>query len=746
VRPFAHAAVQEPGAGTGGWWSTVVALAREPGVAEVLLATLVVGAAALVWWRYARLGQQVRARSALLDYLLGAEQALHGDLDGAHARLARVVRTDPENHYARLLLGKVLTQRGEPEAAHQQHVCLRTAFGVDTAENDLLLAQSLLAAGLPREAADTAERALGAGGGRAAGWRFVYRARLQSGDFAGACAAGRRLLELLPPGAERDALAVDVARATAQTGGERLTRGDAAGARELLHAARRLAPDAPPVALLAARVDAHERGLEHAVRALLTGPDPVAATSRALVAVRAQLPAVTAATLPAATFAGLAPPRRWACRCCRAPLAAPGGPCPRCDAPDAAEATEPRLVETIDSAARTMDAIDVNDAHLARLVAHALDGSGRERELARAELLALRERAVTAVLRAAWHTTEHRQDAAIEVLRAMGPGIAPALFAASDALGEQRVLPLGSRSPAALVGRVVQGFDRAALPHVEPLFASARPAHRKILIDFFLGLADPEQFQLVLERFAPIEIVHRLNKADAAVLIRFLQAVPGGHATEALLRDGTFYRDEELLAAIAGAADPRVLHAVYVARGASRAGTKVALAALADLGLADAAERVLADLGDGPLRYVLQAFADPECDPAVRPRLRRLLVRCGAAAAAALCDGFGPEPTALDDELRELLAAIGDAAVAPLQAAYEHSGWLEKVGARLVSRHTNRRVQVVLALQQIGSGAAVAALRALAQGERDSALRARLQHALEGGGHTAAGGADGPAR
>ena len=34
----------------------------------------------------------------------------------------------------------------------------------------------------------------------------------------------------------------------------------------------------------------------------------------------------------------------------------------------------------------------------------------------------------------------------------------------------------------------MQGFDRSALPHVGSLFASARPEHRKILIDFFLGL------------------------------------------------------------------------------------------------------------------------------------------------------------------------------------------------------------------------------------------------------------------
>ncbi len=48
----------------------------------------------------------------------------------------------------------------------------------------------------------------------------------------------------------------------------------------------------------------------------------------------------------------------------------------------------------------------------------------------------------------------------------------------------------------------------------------------------------------------------------------------------------------------------------------------------------------------------------------------------------------------------------------------------------LISRHTNRRVQVVLALRAIGSAPARAALQALAANESDANLRLRLQQAL----------------
>ncbi len=715
-------------AADGSFWQWLFDLGQKPGVVEVALAVLVLGTAFMFWWRMAALVRDARSRQALADYLLGVEQALHGDLDGAHDRLTQVVANDPENHFARLMLGKVLAERGEPEQAHQQHVCLKTAFGIDSAENDLMLAHSLLLAGLPREAGDTAQRALQKAPERAAAWDFVYRARLQSGDFEAAQVAGKKLLDLLRDGKARREFTVDLAHTQAQAGDLRLRSGDVAGATALLGDAQRHGGNTAPVQLLAARLEVRRSGVPATVQALLANPD--AATS--------QVPAVAVAAkhrtegLPLAALGGLAP-SRFTCRACKAPLPDRVAACPRCHASAPAELGEPRIVADLASPLQTMDAIDVNDAHVQRLVLRLLDGTGDEARLARAELLELREIAVLALLRAAWNQSGSTQDKAIEVLRAMGPSIAPDLFSASDELGSQRILPLGSRSPAALVGRVIQGFDRAALPHVEPLFASAKAEHRKILIDFFLGLHDLQQFQLVLERFPPMEILHRLNKADAEVLRRFLQAVPRGHfVAESLLREETFHRDEELLAAIPGAADREVLVAVMRARGPSRSALTVLLAGLSTAELADTAEQVLSELGPGALDHVLAAFADPEQGASERRRLQRVLVRLGGAAATAVCDSFGPEPTALDDELRAILVGIGAAAVPVLQAAYGRSGWLEKVSLGLISRHTNRRVQIILALRAIGTGNANDVLRALLADESDANLCLRLQQSLHG--------------
>ncbi|MBM4062815.1 MAG: hypothetical protein FJ265_17230 [Planctomycetes bacterium] len=728
------------GAAASGLFGWLLAFCREPGVLESLLALLLLGGVLWFWWRMSRLVRGAKSRQAVEDYLFGVEQALHGDLAGARARLERVVAADPENHFARLLLGKVLAELGEPEQAHKQHLYLQRAFGVDSPENDLLLAHSLFGAGLAQEAAAAAELALQRLPGRADGFAFLYRARLQAGDFDGAAAAGRRMLELVPDGPARQRWQRDVAHTLARDGAERLARGDAAGAQRALQAARRLDPQAEALPLLQARVQAAERGLPATVQALLAAPaagpgEPGEGGDRALVVAPGQPLEAAAARrgLPMATFAGLVPASRWQCRRCAAPLAGPHGECPRCGSRDEPVQTEPALVQALGSPMHTMDAIDANTAHVQRLVRQALDDPGEAGASARLAVLELRERAVAELLRQAWHRDGAGRDAAVELLRAMGPEIAPVLFAASDALEQQRVLPLGARSPAAVVGRVVQGFDRAALPHVEVLFASAKPEHRKILIDYFLGLADLEAFQIVLERFPPLEILHRLDKADGAVLRRFLQAVPQGHfVATTLLREPAFYREEDVLAAIPGARHPEALEQALLARGPSRALTVALIGALGDPALGEVAARLLAAFGEPVLDHVLAAFSDPERDDAERRRLGDLLVRGAGPTARRLAAAFGPEPSAIDGELRRLLVRIGEPAVDPLRTAYAQVSLLERLAFGLLSRHTNRRAQIVQALQAIGTGSAAAALGELLAEERDQNLRLRLQQALHG--------------
>ena len=701
-------------------------LASQPGVVEALLAVAVLGAAWLAWWRLASLVRRASSRRGLRDYLLGVEQALQGDLRGAQKRLSKVLEQDPENHFARLQLGKVLGELGRSEEAHQHHLYLQTAFAVESKENELLLARSLLAAQLPQEAAAIAERSLQRAPSNAPGWRLLYQARLQLGDASGAASAGRKLLDSLRDDEERRRFRAELAQGWVAVGTQAWRANDrkraAAAAREA-----RLLGASPQLPLLEARLRSQEQGLSAVATELARASQPGALV---VTAPDVETGSAAPAALPVATFSGLLAPSRWICGACEAPLESVVLECRRCGATGAAELVEPALVASIDSATQAMDRIDVNDAHLRRLVRDVLDG----RPGACDEAAALRDAAVPELLRAGWRAEGSARDRAVEALRSLGPEVLPALFRAAEEASAARLLPVGE-GPEALVAATVQGWGAAALPFIEPLFHSQRPGQVRVLVDYFLGLGDLTAFQAVLERVPPMEILHRLNHADASVLQRFLQAVPRGHfLAESMLLEPTFYRDEALLAAVDGAAEPDVLIEVMLRRGPTRSLVTALIAATAAPRLSEHATRVLRELGAPVLEHCLAAFANPDVDEAARRPLADVLVRGGAAAAACIADGFGPAASASDDRLRALLHAIGDDAVEALLTAYERSGWLEKVSAGLVSRHNNRRVQILRALGELGSPAACVALRTLAAAERDDNLRLQLQRALHDAG------------
>ncbi|MGE3175016.1 MAG: tetratricopeptide repeat protein [Planctomycetota bacterium] len=737
--PAATGAADAAPAG-GGVLDWLWSLASRPGVVETLLAIVVVAVVVWTWLRMLRVVEGVRTRALLQDYLLGVEQALSGDLDGAHRRLQRVLEADPENHYARLLLGKVLAQRGDPAQAHKHHLYLQRAFAVESGENDLQLANALLACDRPAEAADAAERVLATDPRNRAALEFLFRARLQASDPEAAAAVGRRLLAQQPNAPT--ALRRDVAATVAAAGQYQLRRGDLAAAALSFEHARAIDGAASSVLLLGAQVDAARHGAAAVTQRLLTsaeqpagapGADPEGAALPVPVSSRAvALGAATAGAGWLAALGPLLPAGRWRCAACGESLLRARARCPRCGAEDRAEVDEPLLFAVVETPAHLADAIEANAAHVRRTVRLALDAaddhSGRA---VRGAALALEDKAVGELLAAACGGDGPRADAAVQLLRELGPGITPALFAAADDLEDRRILPLGGSPIAGVVGRVVQGFDREALPHVEALFASARPGSRKILIDYFLGLADPEEFQIVLERFPPLEILHRLNKVDEPVLVRFLQAVPEqSFVAEVLLLEPVFYREDAILAAIPGASHPQVLEHVLVQRGPSRTLTGELLKALAEPLLRPVAQRILEAFSGRVLDHLLSAFVDRDRSAAVRAQLAQLLARQGPAAVERLCSSFGPEPTSLDDEIRSVLVAMGDTAVPALQAAYSRPGWVQRITVGLFGRGGNRRAQIIRALSSLGSPAARAALQSLRASEDDPNLKLRLQQAL----------------
>ncbi len=735
IRPLLQAPLPA-GTPERGWLRELV---ETPGAVETLVGLLLAILAGVVVLRSLRLLRELRQRRAVADYLLGVEQALSSDLAGARTRLQRVLEADPENHFAQMLLGQVLAELGEPERAHRHHLTLRSAFGIASSQNALLLARCLLELGLQDEAADVAETAADTAPPAEAAplWEFLFRVRLRARRFAEAAAAGRRWLRVLPGDADAVAGGRAVAEALARSGASLLGHGDVAAATRAHAEARSLGGDAPAVARLGVRLLAQRDGPDAVVAALLGDGGTKALAAAGDGALPVSLPASRPRAEPlagaidptAGMLAPFLPEGRWRCGACGTGRQTPEARCPACDSREPAVAFEPRLFAPVTTPQELMDAVDENEAFVRRAVAAALREQEREAPgPAAAQVMALGPRAVPELL---LHGCRG-DDGAVALLRAMGPGIAASLFAAAEALGEQRLRQLaGGEPPLGVVRRVVQGFDRTALPQIEQLSSAGRPEHRRILIDYYLGLGDPGRFETVLERFAPLEILQRLNQAEPEVLGRFLAAVPQGHVlADVLLTHASFRREEDLLLAIPAAVAPQALEQVLRRRGPSRALTAALVRGLADATLQPVAQRLLLDFGSPCLDQVLEAFADDEQGAIVRQACREVLVAAGAAVVERVCAAFGPEPAELDTGLRAVLAQIGADAVPGLADAYGRRGWLERLRTGLAHRHGNRRRCIVQALGDIGGARAEQALVALRQQEADQELRLCLEQAL----------------
>ncbi|MEC7725496.1 MAG: tetratricopeptide repeat protein [Planctomycetota bacterium] len=722
---FGVLAQAEGAPATSGWAWLADAIAA-PGVIEAALVTFGALVGLLVWWRLARLVRNARDRASLSDYLLGVEQALQGDRAGARKRLEKVLREDPENHYARLMLGKVLGELGEAEQAHQQHLYLQRAFAIESSENELLLAQSLLAAGLLEEAGVVAERLMARSPAQVDGRRFLYRVRLQQGDPSAAAAVGRRALGATKDGEARRALSQDLARTYADLGTAAWRAGDVSAAAAAAREAGQLDPTHGQLALLNARLDGARGDFGDVVRQLAAPAD-----SRALVDAGDQVAAGAgcASVLPMESFAGLVEAGRWRCGACGAALARARMRCDRCGAESPPVLREPSLIAPIESATATMDGIDVNDAHVRRLVRSLESG-----EPVSNELVALGNAAVAELVRAGAAGASDLRGEIARILAEMDEDIVPSLLEEGERTASGRLFARGGGVDE-LVTDVLQQLGPAALPRLEPLLGAGHGRLQQVLIDYYLRLADVGAFQAILERYPPMDILHRLNQASPEVLARFLAAIPRGHfLVESMLLEPTFYRDEALLAAVPGADAPDVLVEVMLRRGPTRALVTALIAGVRRDETAEVSVRVLRELGSRVLEHCLAGFTDPEAADDAKDRLAEVLIEGGAAAVTHIVDGFGPASSAADDALRGLLRAIGDEAVDGLAVAYEKSGWLEKVSAGLVSRHNNRRVQIARALGEMRSRRSLKALKTLSRRERDDNLRLQLERALHAAG------------
>ncbi len=607
----------------------------------------------VVLWRWHRAVATMPARGVIEDLLAGVEEAFALDHAAARVRFERVLRIEPENPIARLLLAQALLGQGEVDRAHEEQRVVRSSLGFAPRRCDAIGATALLAAGRAGEAA----RLLAGQNTDSALLRLRLRAELAAGDRAAAVATAARVAALATPG-------------------------ERAEAERVLGQLRRLAK----------------------------GEDPD-------------------------------PSLGFACRQCALAVRRPSLACPYCGAQDGIHAREAELGAPLVGASVVADEIEETPAHLQRLLGAALRGDAG----ARADLVALGPVAVPLAWRCALAQPDAR-PAVVGLFVAMGPDVLPALLREfASVRGDAGAMPPGPGDALEVLGEIAARLGRAALPTFAELVPSDVPALRKLVIDYFIGLADPAELVAVFEHYPPVEVLHRLNAAPRARLQRFLAALPAaGFVVDVLLVHPMFHRDEDLLLAAAEVPAKDALLAILLRRGAHAQLAQRALQMLDDPASATTAERFLAAAGAVVTEPLLAAYLDLDRAPAARARMRLLLSALGPALVPSLCQCFGGAPARLDQEVVELLVALGVPAIGAVRSAYERRNLFERVGGRLVRRYNHPRNLLIKVLARIGGPVARRTLQELRADEVDANLKLRLEqalHTLADGTRDSAGGA-----
>lgn len=730
-----------------GFWRTVLDTLEDPTVLEIGAITLLVLALVLAFWSLRRNLRKLQGRRLLVKYLDGVQAQSAGDPELAAKLLHEVVEVDPENLGARLAYGEALSQLGRSAEAHEQHVEAQESFGASGPGIEIALIAQLRAAGEVHEALERAKRALEKFSKNEAILRLAWEVRSEAGLYEAALEVGRKLSTRRSD----PLLRAGLASVAVQAGMRCLARKDREGAERLFREALGYEPQHAEA----------QSGLE-----LLSGDARAALLPRALASSDAPLalpvpdPSARARLVETAAPGGEAPgQRRLAailsffpdarCANCGASRVAAEAMCGACGSVGPAIFGEDGLDEELEDPALAIDEIEENDRWFTRLA----DALRRGDDSVHRALLEGGERAITPILRVAIASASNPElEALLVQLGRLHPG---ALLEARDTLAieSKRVLEGGRQ----LLERASGLPSRRSVDDVlAPVFLSlgepardaiaevlAQPTKiadrgvRGLVLDWFVGLADLDAFQELGRRFAPVEIVRRLNHTPADALVPLFETMPAGRSflRDAILLDPALDRPRALVRAAlrAGSRDAKALvrwRELFAARGPGQRVLGHLVSALRTPERAHDASTLLEGFKHEALEQMVSTFADPDVEPAQLEVLARLIQSTGQDGAEALVRCFSSSPSEADDRVIEVIASIGKPAISKLESAYRGKvGWLGAIGAkRFLARHP--RGCIARAIAAISHRSAHRALERLASWESEPDLASLLRELM----------------
>ncbi|MBI5850082.1 MAG: hypothetical protein HZB39_03450 [Planctomycetes bacterium] len=378
----------------------------------------------------------------------------------------------------------------------------------------------------------------------------------------------------------------------------------------------------------------------------------------------------------------------------------------------------PELMRRIDDPRRVLDALELNRAHLARVVAAAIDGD----DAARAELIELGGASAGEVLHQV-ATLGADDDRGVALCAALGADLFAALLAELATMCERR----SERSREfAVVRRVAAALGASADPGLDSAARGMHAALRELALDAAIEGGDATGLARRAHAASPGELRRAVARARPEFLARIVAAPDCDSLVLAAILDDPRPTLWRALVDVQAAGSASALLSAALRRDTTLAVLAPQLAAELDAATPSSVLELVAAAGNGAADALALRATDPSLRPADRAPSLDLLAACGAAAVGALGRTVGDAPSPTDRYVVAAWVALGADAVLPLRAFLDgvlriaesarrdHRGRLAIEALAAIGTSSAKRVLDALRRQAIAPELAAAATDALA--------------------------------
>ena len=672
------------------WTSLGDPLFLQVGVGLLLLLVLF-----RVFWVLKRSLHQTRARKRLIEYLEAVESVFSGDAKSAVPKLERVLSDDPENLGARLALARAQLQLQRPAEAHRRNLEAIEVFGAEGAGVELAMIRSLIAAGEESEALERLESVEDRFPGIPAIWELSWELHEECGLYEKAVRAGKKVLAER----SREEIRKRLARTTAKAGTLLLQRGEKKKALAFFKESLGLNPEEIQAqrGLLALDPNNGQRILESSLLTLENSGRKPAGSELSKVGKSKQEEGI----LQQIHIGDLLTDAE--CPSCHAPRNPERNQCQSCGDDSPSIYAHESYSRVISNPGETLDGIEQNEAWIGLQLEKAQKGEESVLE----ELEATGSHCLPSLLRFLCSTPQPLQsifDLCLRLGRKFPEDFLQAIHGLmGDKGGFWDFLRL--EAPGKKVIRdLVCNLGTSALPAFreerDSSEALSKPQRRSMILDFFLGLKDPTEFDSLFARFSPFEIIRHLNQSNPSSVADLMVALASSESlSRSLFVEDALECEEALILALERSTDnARKTIMQWIVTKGPRTSLIHRLVEKLDSQDPEPFEAALRAFALDGRKVLVERFADPSLSNRCSDSLQRVLLQAGPGVIADLCRCFGSAPAPSDDRIRSLLVHFGPAAIPEILRAYrQQRGFLSLIGFQQnLARHARSLLLRVL--------------------------------------------------